>query len=65
MVTVDASLGLAVFPDDAEDEESLCIKADLRMYEFKRTAGAGLSFTPQQEALASDPVRLDNETAVF
>jgi diguanylate cyclase len=65
MVTVDASLGLAVFPDDAEDDESLCIKADLRMYEFKRTAGAGMRFTPQQEALASDPVRLDNETAVF
>jgi diguanylate cyclase (GGDEF)-like protein len=33
---VDASLGIALFPDDAEDPESLCIKADLRMYENKR-----------------------------
>ena len=40
LVTVDASLGIAVFPEDAEDEESLCIKADLRMYEFKRTVDA-------------------------
>jgi diguanylate cyclase (GGDEF)-like protein len=65
MITVDASLGLAVFPDDAEDEESLCIKADLRMYEFKRTAGAQLRFTPPPEALVSQPLHLDNETAVF
>lgn len=36
-VSVGASIGMAVFPADAEDSESLCIKADLRMYEDKRS----------------------------
>ncbi|MBS1802950.1 MAG: GGDEF domain-containing protein [Acidobacteria bacterium] len=34
-VQVGASIGVAVFPDDAEDIESLCIAADLRMYDTK------------------------------
>jgi diguanylate cyclase (GGDEF)-like protein len=34
-VRVGASIGVAVFPDDAEDIESLCIAADLRMYDDK------------------------------
>lgn len=37
MVNVGASIGMAIFPADAEDIESLCIKADLRMYEDKRS----------------------------
>lgn len=32
---VGASIGIAIFPDDAADAESLCIAADLRMYEEK------------------------------
>ena len=36
MVHVGASLGMAIFPDDAPDMESLCIAADLRMYDNKR-----------------------------
>lgn len=32
---VGASIGIAVFPEDANDIESLCIAADRRMYEFK------------------------------
>jgi len=35
LVQVGASIGVAVFPDDAEDIESLCIAADLRMYDTK------------------------------
>lgn len=35
-VLVDASFGIAIFPDDASDAESLCIAADLQMYEAKR-----------------------------
>lgn len=35
-VHVGASVGVAVFPDDATDAESLCIKADMRMYASKR-----------------------------
>ena len=32
---VGASIGVAVFPDDANDMESLCIAADMRMYDVK------------------------------
>ncbi len=35
-VWVGASVGIAIFPDDAADIESLCIAADLRMYGDKR-----------------------------
>jgi len=35
---IGASAGIAVFPDDAGDAESLCIAADLRMYASKRAA---------------------------
>lgn len=37
-VRIGASVGIAIFPDDAGDGESLCIAADLRMYASKRTA---------------------------
>lgn len=36
-VHIGASLGIAVYPVDAEDAESLCITADLRMYDNKRS----------------------------
>jgi diguanylate cyclase (GGDEF)-like protein len=36
-VHVGASVGIAIFPDDGGDAESLCIAADLRMYAGKRT----------------------------
>lgn len=35
MILVGASVGIAVFPEDASDTESLCIAADLRMYNQK------------------------------
>ncbi len=40
VVKIGASLGLAMFPDDASDQESLCIAADLRMYENKRAGSS-------------------------
>lgn len=33
---VGASIGIAIFPEDASDAEALCIAADLRMYDSKR-----------------------------
>jgi diguanylate cyclase (GGDEF)-like protein len=36
LVKVGASIGIAVFPEDAQDCDSLCIEADLRMYEAKQ-----------------------------
>jgi diguanylate cyclase (GGDEF)-like protein len=40
-IKVGGSLGVAVFPEDALDMESLCIKADLLMYEDKRANSKG------------------------
>jgi len=37
-VCIGASIGVAVFPDDAADAESLCITADLRMYAVKQAS---------------------------
>jgi diguanylate cyclase len=37
-VLVGASIGIAVYPEDAPDAESLCIAADLRMYDAKHSA---------------------------
>ena len=42
-VQVGASIGVAVFPDDAADIESLCIAADRRMYDDKNTSRDGSS----------------------
>ncbi|MGA7833377.1 MAG: GGDEF domain-containing protein [Terracidiphilus sp.] len=36
LVRTGASIGVAVYPEDASDMESLCIAADLRMYEAKK-----------------------------
>lgn len=37
-VRVGASVGMAIFPEDAREIESLCIAADLRMYDAKHGA---------------------------
>jgi diguanylate cyclase (GGDEF)-like protein len=37
-VRIGASIGIAIYPDDAADMESLCVAADLRMYENKQRA---------------------------
>jgi diguanylate cyclase (GGDEF)-like protein len=33
---IGASIGIAVFPDDAHDMDTLCVEADLRMYRVKQ-----------------------------
>jgi diguanylate cyclase (GGDEF)-like protein len=38
-IRIGASVGIAVFPEDAADAEGLCILADLRMYAHKHRAG--------------------------
>jgi predicted signal transduction protein with EAL and GGDEF domain len=40
LVRVGASIGIAVFPEDAANMESLCIAADLRMYDDKHGSAA-------------------------
>ena len=37
-VKIGASIGIAIFPDDASEMEELCIAADLRMYDVKRSS---------------------------
>ena len=37
-VRVGASIGIAIFPDDANEMEDLCIAADLRMYDVKNSS---------------------------
>jgi diguanylate cyclase (GGDEF)-like protein len=37
-VRIGASVGIAVFPHDAPDMETLCIQADLRMYDAKHSS---------------------------
>lgn len=34
-IPIGASVGIALFPDDANDAEGLCIAADLQMYDYK------------------------------
>ena len=36
---IGASIGIALFPEDAADGEGLCIAADLRMYDYKHRTG--------------------------
>lgn len=42
-VSVGASIGIAVFPEDAPDTDALCIEADLRMYRVKQVRKAVVS----------------------
>lgn len=58
MVRIGASIGIAVFPNDATDAEKLCIAADLQMYEAKRRARSlsqSLPSAVQKAAPASEP----------
>jgi diguanylate cyclase (GGDEF)-like protein len=52
-VRIGASVGIAVFPNDALDAEGLCIAADLRMYDFKHRSGRhdDLAHPPKSAAL--------------
>lgn len=43
ILQVGATIGVAIFPDDAGDAESLCIAADLRMYARKNPARASIA----------------------
>jgi len=45
-VTVGLSIGIALFPDHAQDEENLLKLADAAMYEVKRKGKNGYSFAP-------------------
>jgi diguanylate cyclase (GGDEF)-like protein len=50
-VHIGASVGIAIFPEDAREIEPLCIAADLRMYEAKHEAYEGLERKPVSAVL--------------
>lgn len=52
-VQVGASIGVAVFPDDAADLESLCIAADRRMYDDKNISREG---SGERMPVKSEPI---------
>ncbi|MGO9337613.1 MAG: diguanylate cyclase domain-containing protein [Terracidiphilus sp.] len=45
-VQIGASVGIAIYPEDAREIEALCIAADLRMYEAKHEVYEGLERKP-------------------
>ena len=60
-VRVSASIGIAVFPEDAGNMESLCIAADLRMYDVKNaSAPFAEHVSPKMENLVAPASCLAN-----
>ncbi|WP_158675423.1 bifunctional diguanylate cyclase/phosphodiesterase [Thiohalobacter thiocyanaticus] len=59
---VSASIGISLFPDDAEDAATLLKNADIAMYRSKRQGGHSVQFfTPEMNAEAHDRLQLENE----
>jgi diguanylate cyclase len=58
------SFGVALFPDDADDLESLCIAADQRMYENKRVNVVSDERYPKGKPQASVPSKPKSETRI-
>lgn len=54
-VWVGASIGVAVFPDDAADKEALCVAADLRMYDDKNNS-RGFGKRPASGKIVTKPL---------
>ncbi|MEI9969165.1 MAG: diguanylate cyclase [Terracidiphilus sp.] len=64
-IQVGASVGIAVFPDDAKDAESLRIAADVRMYAGKNAAreGSGCECTSRTSEAEIAPCRKERHEA--
>lgn len=52
-IRIGGSLGIAVYPDDAANAETLCIVADQRMYAEKKDDGHGPTYFRPRKPLAS------------
>jgi diguanylate cyclase (GGDEF)-like protein len=61
-VKTGASFGIALFPDDAQDLESLCIAADQRMYENKRANAVSDDDHSKGKPSASTSLKPKSET---
>ncbi|HEX6141642.1 MAG TPA: EAL domain-containing protein [Geminicoccaceae bacterium] len=61
-VVIDASIGIAIYPDDSADQETLLMHADAAMYQAKAEArGTFRVFGPQDEAEALDRLALERD----
>jgi diguanylate cyclase (GGDEF)-like protein len=45
---IGASIGIAIYPDDAQDMDSLCVEADMRMYQIKELRRSDLRNPPER-----------------
>ncbi|CDG81721.1 putative bifunctional diguanylate cyclase/phosphodiesterase, partial [Janthinobacterium agaricidamnosum] len=64
-LSVAASVGLAIYPDDDDDVHALIEKADLAMYAAKRRApGTCLRYAPRMQAQSPSYMRTILETAL-
>jgi diguanylate cyclase (GGDEF)-like protein len=61
-IKVGGSLGVAMYPEDAHDMESLSIKADLLMYEDKRANSKDGGFADPHSADSERPARPGRKT---
>jgi diguanylate cyclase len=61
-VRVGASVGVAIYPEDAREMEALCIAADLRMYNAKHELSADRSMEPGRSGRT--PVRIESRKRV-
>ena len=57
---IGASIGIALFPEDAADAEGLCIAADLRMYDYKQRIGHGSDLA--RPPVSASPPRKEDES---
>jgi diguanylate cyclase (GGDEF)-like protein len=60
LVRTGASIGLAFFPEDARDMETLCIAADLKMYDAKRKSKE-ISKLESESAPRSHPAKIERQ----
>jgi diguanylate cyclase (GGDEF)-like protein len=58
-VQIGASVGIAVYPEDAREMESLCIAADLRMYNAKHDARADRQLRTSRSLHGLSPTEQD------
>jgi diguanylate cyclase (GGDEF)-like protein len=64
-VQIGASVGIAVFPGDADDMESLCVAADMRMYDNKHASADPVDNTAAQRSNCSTEAFQDVKLATI